>query len=250
MATSPLKKNTPIPLYAQLDAILRQRILSGEWGPDQMIPSENELSATYGVSRVTARSVVNQLVRDHLLYRVQGKGTFVASEKITATPLTEKSILDQLRAAGKDVETQVITFEIQEADQQTASLLQLPPRDPVYHIVRLRRLSGSPFSLHRSWLSVHRFPGLTREELEQKQLRTILQEKYALVAVRTVETLEMVSASLEESQLMEVPLGYTLLKLEATPYDPAGLVTERVEVQFKGDRIKLTFEASTPLHYS
>ena len=76
-----LDRNDPKPLHQQLREILEDAIESGKWGPDEKIPSENELSSMYGLSRMTVRSVLTELVREGWLYRVQGKGTFV-SEKI------------------------------------------------------------------------------------------------------------------------------------------------------------------------
>ena len=73
-----LDRNNPKPLYQQLRDVLVDAIDSGRWGPNDKIPSENELSVTYGLSRMTVRSVITDLVREGLLYRVQGKGTFVA----------------------------------------------------------------------------------------------------------------------------------------------------------------------------
>ena len=77
-----LDRNNPKPLYQQLRDVIEEKISSGEWKPNDKIPSENQLSAQYGLSRMTARSVLLDLVKDEKLYRVQGKGTFVAEQKI------------------------------------------------------------------------------------------------------------------------------------------------------------------------
>lgn len=78
-----LDRNAPEPLYIQLDRILRNNITSGLWKPGSAVPSENELCREYNISRMTARSVLTGLVREGLLYRVQGKGTFVPDNKVT-----------------------------------------------------------------------------------------------------------------------------------------------------------------------
>ena len=72
-----LEKNSPKPLYQQLKDILVDAIDSEKWKANEKIPSENELSSIYGLSRMTVRSVLTDLVKEGLLYRVQGKGTFV-----------------------------------------------------------------------------------------------------------------------------------------------------------------------------
>ena len=75
-----LEKNSPKPLYQQLKDILVDAIDSEKWKANEKIPSENELSSIYGLSRMTVRSVLTDLVKEGLLYRVQGKGTFVAEK--------------------------------------------------------------------------------------------------------------------------------------------------------------------------
>ena len=81
-----LEKNSPKPLYQQLKDILVDAIDSEKWKANEKIPSENELSCIYGLSRMTVRSVLTDLVKEGLLYRVQGKGTFVAEKIVTVSP--------------------------------------------------------------------------------------------------------------------------------------------------------------------
>ena len=82
--TDVLERESAVPLYVQLEQILHTRITSGEWAPNQRIPSENELNRIYGLSRMTVRGVLTKLVNDGLLLRVPGKGTYVAPPKIDA----------------------------------------------------------------------------------------------------------------------------------------------------------------------
>jgi DNA-binding transcriptional MocR family regulator len=81
-----LNRGGSTPLYLQLGALLRDKIKRGEWRPDQKIPSENELNRMYGISRITTRQVLEVLVHEQLLFRVPGKGTFVAPERSAPGP--------------------------------------------------------------------------------------------------------------------------------------------------------------------
>ena len=91
-----LDKTSAIPLHEQLDKILRSDLKNHKWGPDQKIPSENELAQLYGLSRMTVRAVVNHLVNDGLLYRVQGKGTFVSPIKLDVSTNRIQSFREQI----------------------------------------------------------------------------------------------------------------------------------------------------------
>src|SRR5207302_8552564 len=75
-------RNSPLPRYYQLKEIMRERVRAGEWKPGDLIPSERELGETYGISRMTARHAITDLVNDRLFYREQGKGTYVSQNKI------------------------------------------------------------------------------------------------------------------------------------------------------------------------
>lgn len=92
-----LDRGGSTPLYVQLANLRRGKIERGEWRPDQKIPSENELNRMYWISRMTARQVLAQLVHEELLFRVQGKGTFVAHRKIGATSPAYLGIREQLQ---------------------------------------------------------------------------------------------------------------------------------------------------------
>ena len=74
-------RDKAIPLYYQLETILRRKILSGDYKPDTPLPSEDMLAEEYQVSRITVRQALASLEQDGLVLRQRGKGTFV-SEKV------------------------------------------------------------------------------------------------------------------------------------------------------------------------
>lgn len=76
-----IDKQSPIPIYYQLEQYMKEKIEKGEWQPGEMIPSERELAEMYDISRMTVRQAVNNLVNDGYLIRRRGKGTFVAAQK-------------------------------------------------------------------------------------------------------------------------------------------------------------------------
>lgn len=97
--TAVIERDSATPIYQQLEDIFHAKIASGEWAPEQRIPSENELNREYSLSRMTIRGVLNKLAGDGLLIRVAGKGTFVAPQKINAVSPAYKGIREQLRSA-------------------------------------------------------------------------------------------------------------------------------------------------------
>src|SRR6185437_7654709 len=76
-----IRRDVPIPYYFQLIQLIREDILSGTLAADTLISSEHTLCAAYGVSRTVVRQALGELVAEGLLYRVKGKGTYVARRK-------------------------------------------------------------------------------------------------------------------------------------------------------------------------
>ncbi|WP_329885905.1 GntR family transcriptional regulator [Pseudoramibacter faecis] len=239
-----LDRNDPKPLHQQLREILEDAIESGKWGPDEKIPSENELSSMYGLSRMTVRSVLTELVREGWLYRVQGKGTFV-SEKIETLSPAYIGIREQLEKMGYEISTKIIEIKTEKGNQTVTKRLKLQPYDLVYKIKRVRYIRNEPISIHISYVSPKYSFQLTKENLEKEQLCVILNEEYGLQRKRVDETLESVSASSEEAKLLNTKKDRPLLLLRDVIYSSDGLPFEYTKVIFKGDKIKikLTYES-------
>jgi GntR family transcriptional regulator len=237
-----LDKNSPKPLYAQLDELFRGAIENNAWRPNEMIPSELELSRIYGVSRMTARSVITQLVRDGLLRRVQGKGTFVVEPKISAKSPAYMGVREQLERMGYQTQTRLLDFRVLRAGTRLTNVFQLNEGAPLYYVKRLRYAGEEPISLHESYMPQELCPNLTSEQMETEQLCVILKERYNLTAVFVSETLESVSARLEESKALNVEKRFPLLLLEDINKSKDEKVFEYTKVLFRGDKIKLFFE--------
>jgi len=239
-----LDRTSPRPLHAQLEEILRQKIENTELVVDQAIPSENELSRQFKLSRMTARNVITRLVSDGLLYRVPGKGTFVAAQKIVTAPLTQMGIREQLIAMGYETDTVVIDKKIEKASKKIANYLMISEGDLIYVLVRLRYANGEPLSLHTSHIPVKVCSELFQNNLEKEPLCDILSKKYNIISKRGIETLESVGTNARESKLLNVKKGFHMLLLTYIMYSQDDNPFEYSKVLFRGDRIKLSFEFS------
>lgn len=236
-----LQRGSPKPLYQQMVEILRDKIKNKEWQPNEGIPSENELSKTYGVSRVTTRAVLAQLANEGLLYRVQGVGTFVSEPKITHTPITYMGVREQLEQMGYSASTRLLEASRIPCPPQVAAKLQQPVGAEVYLIKRLRFAEQLPFSLHISYIPAAYCDGLDGKDLVGKQLCVVLNEEYGLLRRTVVETLEAHPAGREEAKALEVKAGTPLLVLEDVINDAEGRVFEYTSVFFRGDKVKFKF---------
>ena len=233
-----LERNNPKPLYQQLREILVDAIDSGKWGPNDKIPSENELSMEYGLSRMTARAVLTDLVKEGYLYRVQGKGTFVSEKIVTASP-AYIGIREQLEHMGYEVKTKIMECVSVESGDTVAKNLGIKKGDPVYKIRRVRYIKDEPISIHISFVNEKYSSMLTEDVLKEEQLCILLSELYGVNKKKVAETLESVSASEEEAEILQVEKGHPLLLLRDILYDSANIPYEYTKVVFRGDKIKI-----------
>lgn len=237
-----LDRQSSAPLHQQLEDLIKEKIGNEEWRTNTQIPSENELSLTYGVSRMTTRSVVSRLAAQGLVYRVPGKGTFVAQPKIAQMAHLPIGIQRQLDAQGVRSDIRLLGITRQPASSRIRRTLALAPEASVWRIERFRTLNGEPLSIHLSFLPVPLFPDLDARGLDRLQLRTVLEDGYGLRPSRVVESVETALASEREARLLGVDPGFTLLKLEETNFSEADSPYEYCHVLFRGDKMKITFE--------
>ncbi|HKT37081.1 MAG TPA: GntR family transcriptional regulator, partial [Ktedonobacterales bacterium] len=112
-----IHRNSPIPIYHQLKEILIRKIRTGEWVPGALIPSERELCETYGISRMTARQAITDLVNEGVCYREQGRGTFVSPRKIQQQLQHLSGFTDDIRARGQLPGTKVLVSAMRPANE-------------------------------------------------------------------------------------------------------------------------------------
>ncbi|MCV2395650.1 GntR family transcriptional regulator [Actinotalea sp. M2MS4P-6] len=239
-----LQRDSSVPLYAQLEAILRAKIASGEWAPNRRIPSENELNRIYGLSRMTARGVLTTLVNEGLLFRVQGKGTYVAPPKINTVSPAYRGVREQLEAMGYETTTELVEIGIGDVPESVRSRLKVGPDDDVFHIHRVRSVQGEPISSHHSFVPAALAPGLPDRDVVTEQLCVVLDESYGLQMRRVHEELEAISASRDHARDLKVRTGTPVLLLQDLIADGNDRPFEFSRIVFRGDKVRLSFDYS------
>ena len=237
-----LDRQSALPLHTQFENILRNRLESEESSINSRIPSENELSRIYGISRMTVRSVLNRLVDEGLLYRVQGKGTFVAEPKIISGPLVRYGLREQLEQQGYETNTKLISFEKITASTKIVKALNIERGTEIFVVKRLRYVKGEPLSFHISYVPAQYFPDLESQDLEHNQMCNVIEKKYNFPILHRIETLEANTASPEEAWLLSIHPKSPLLLLENFVYTEGGLPLEYSRIVFRGDKIKIKLE--------
>ena len=146
----------PQPLYARVREALRAGILDGRLRPHARLPSEAEMTAAYGVSRITVRQALGDLQREGLIVRLQGKGAFVAQPRASQQLDRLEGLGEALAGQGQAVHSKRLGMKLVRAPANVAAQLELPARTEVFHLTTLRYLERQPLSVNSSYF----MPGL------------------------------------------------------------------------------------------
>ncbi|HEY1640771.1 MAG TPA: GntR family transcriptional regulator [Streptosporangiaceae bacterium] len=240
-----LERGVGTTFHAQIEDWLAGAIAAGELAPGDRLPSEHDLAAWLGVSRMTLRHALSELVRRGLVTRTVGRhgGTFVAAAKLDQDVTTLTGFSEQLRRHGMVAGARVLAAAPRPAGPAAAAALGLAPGDPVHEVRRIRLADGLPMVLERSQFPAALFPGLLECRLDGS-LYELLADRYGQRPHRARETFEPVIARVREAEALEVADGAPLMQVERTAYSRAGQPLEYARDLFRGDRTRLVIWTS------
>lgn len=226
----------PLPRYYQLKEIMREKINSGEWKPGDIIPSERELGEQYGISRMTARQAITELVNEGLFYREQGKGTFVSRHKITQQLIHLTGFTEDIRARGQRPSTRVLAAQMQPADEHTAERLRIKPGQPVFCLQRLRLADGEPLALETSQLCFIGCEKLLEEDFAQNSLYHVMETRYGILLVEAEQEIEAGLFDAATARILNVPVNSAALFTRRVTYTERDQPIEFARAIYRGDQ--------------
>jgi GntR family transcriptional regulator len=209
----------------------------------EAIPSERQLTSDLGVSRLTVRAALDELVREGYLVRRHGAGTFVSEPKI-AQELTMTSFTDDMRRRGMRPGSRTLELRVSPAGARLGRLLHVSPSEPIVVVKRLRLADGETMAIETLHVPEALVPGLGARDLEQSSFYELLRERYGIVVVGGTQTIEPTVTNEEESVALGVPLHSPAFLFERVSRAEDGSIIEFVESTYRGDRYKLVTELS------
>ncbi|WP_160669693.1 GntR family transcriptional regulator [Clostridium sp. C8-1-8] len=233
-----LNNTIATPLYKQLEKKLQQEIDSGKRPAGSRIPTENELSKTYNVSRVTVRKALSELSASGYLERKSGKGTFVAEKKlqrgITNGVLGFSEMCKMMDAIPG---AKIIKIALEEPSEKDIQQMSLAEDEKILVLERVRYADGKPVLLE-----LNKFPEsfsfLFGENLTDTSLYEIL-EKHNIILDHSRKTLDIVFADTKEAKTLGISRGYPLLRINSVIHNADNTVTNLCQQLCIGD--KFTF---------
>jgi GntR family transcriptional regulator len=232
-------------VHAQIEDWLAATIAAGELAPGDRLPTEHDLAAWLGVSRMTLRHALGELAQRGLVIRAVGRhgGTFVAEPKLDQDVTTLAGFSEQLRRHGMVAGARVLAAGQVSAGRAVAAALELEAADPVFEVRRIRLADGRPMVLEHSWFPARPFPDLLDCRLDGS-LYELLEDKYGQRPHRARESFEPVIATVREAEALEVDERAPLMLVERTAYSKSGQPLEYAKDLFRGDRTRVVIWTS------
>jgi len=234
---APLTRQSGLPLYHQIHHLLRHRILSGEYPAGSKIPSEHELCDELGVSRVTIRDALRELVRAELLVKVHGKGAFVTVD----TPRR----LQTVKYTGflEDLQERVLKLTVTDVESKRvraaadiASALGLTAGDEILQLRRVRHIDHEPLSFTVNYLPLEIGERIRPKELYSIPLLKILQVKLGIQIVRAQETIDAVPADPEVAHRLGITVLHPVMHMRRVMFTTRDRPFEVVETFYRADK--------------
>jgi GntR family transcriptional regulator len=226
-------------------SLTRQQVLDliEQLGVGAAIPSERQLSADLGVSRLTLRAALDDLAREGYLVRRRGSGTYVQHPKI-AQELTMTSFSEDMRRRGMVPGSRTVSLARELAGARLGRALQVSPAEKILVIKRLRLADGETMAIETLHLPERLFPGLEPKDLDKGSFYELLGTRYGITIAAATQAIEPTVTNEEESEALGVPLHSPAFLFERTSRDEAGRTVEFVRSVYRGDRYRIVTELS------
>ncbi|MBX5473689.1 MAG: GntR family transcriptional regulator [Thermoleophilia bacterium] len=212
-------------------------------GVGAAIPSERQLSADLGVSRLTIRAALDDLAREGYLVRRRGSGTYVQQPKISQQ-LTMTSFSEDMRRRGMTPGSRTLSLTRQLAGARLGRFLNVSPSEPIVVAKRLRLADGASMAIETLHIPESVVPGLAAKDLDGS-FYELLRTKYGIEIASGTQTIEPTVTNEEESVALGVPLHSPAFLFERTSRDATGRTLEYVRSIYRGDRYRIVTELTS-----
>ncbi len=229
LAARPLARSSALPLHWQCAELLQVVIEEAHYPSGVPLPPEKEMARAMGISRPTLRQAMSRLSSDGILHSQRGVGAFPLRGGL-ARRVGLSSLFRDLQAEGRVPTTQVLLLEAVAAPADVAGALHIAPGDPLLHLERVRFADGVPVVLTRSHLSLPSGVSISREQLENDGLYSLLHRLAGIELVGGTQTVSARLATSEEAQHLRLSLPAPVMVAHRVAFDTAGRGVEYVHI--------------------
>jgi len=222
-------------LFSRLADSLRQDILANRMPPGHKLPSESELQASFGVSRITVRQALSSLHAEGLIEKVNGKGSFVTrpNELPDMGPLI--GFYEHMRKQGRNAIGRILSVREIGAPAAAAHALDVPVGHTLLTMRSLRLVDGKPLALVQAFAEPALMRSLIQEDVNTNDVVVLLETRLGHRLRSNRIEAQAIPANASHAKLLEVERGAPLLRIDFTPIDASGQSMVYSEMYFRGD---------------
>ena len=218
-----MARRKKLPLYLQIEAILKSKMLKGELKQGDRLPQENELSKQFGVSPLTVRQALSFLVGEGLLDRRPGIGTMIQKSPDEKITLNLSGKIDELLLLGLETETVVLRSEVVQGFDKPIRYLNLKLTDPICFVEKVRYWKTLPMMVVEEYAPQPLIGPSLRNKKTTGSLYSILTQKKELVLNEATQTIESSTADQRMASLLQIERGSPLFYMERIFFEKSGL---------------------------
>lgn len=216
----------PMPLYERVKAHLAERIARGEWQNGERLPSEHELMASLGASRMTIHRALREMSAAGILRRVQGVGTFIATARPAPALLAVTDISEDIAARGHIHRTRIITLETIKADAAQAGFFALRPGAKLFHSVIVHFEDDIALQLEERYVTPLFAPGYLAQDYTAATTNRYLQTIAPASEVEHI--IQAIAPDAQTQSLLSIPATEPCLRLIRRTWTAAGPATRSI----------------------
>jgi GntR family transcriptional regulator len=225
-------------LYARVETVLAGEITDGNLKIGDQLPTEDSLITRFGVSRITVRRAIQNLVNRGLVEIRRGKGTFIASPKITQDLKELSGFVEDMHVLGRKPTARVISKEIVTANATVARHLALTRGERVVRIRRVRLADGVPLSFDETYLPLEIGKKIITNNLKVEPIFSLLERKYDVPLIEAEYKLDAVAAEHEVARALKVKARSPIFRIERTSYSTGSRPVDYETLYYRGDLVQ------------
>jgi len=219
-------------LYKDIAKKLRFRINSDEFSLGDVLPTERQLMDEYHASRVSIRKAIDELVKQGLLEKIQGSGTYIRQKTGVHLLNPLRSGIEDSVSVGQTISSDVIEFAVIRPPQEILSRLKITEDERVYYIKRLRKMNERPQIIEESYMPVRLFPELTVRVLQQSKYEYI-EKNLGMKIAGSYQEFSPVMPTKDEEHLLNIETAEPLLQITSLSDFEDGTLFDYSIMKFK-----------------
>lgn len=226
--------------YEEIAEDIRSRILSGNYNPNEQLPLEKQMCESYGVSRITIKKAVDELVIQGLVIKRRGSGTFVKA--VDDDAVQELSLAKQFAGftethKGKTISSKIVRFEVVHPTEEIATKLKITIEDFVYYIIRTRYADDEPYVIEYIYMPISLIPGI-KNDILLSSIYGYIEKKLKLKIKSAHRTIRAILPNELEQEWLKIENNFPILEVEQVGFLDNGQPFEYSNAHHRSDKIE------------